>query len=70
MFVEPLEATSIGSTIQQILGLLSALPYWSKTNTVEVDTYNKLLVKLLIILFLLYRCIILHREEIVNFGVG
>ena len=42
MFVEPLEATSIGSTIQQILGLLSALPYWSKTNTVEVDTYNKL----------------------------
>lgn len=39
-FVEPLEATSIGTSIQQALGLGSALLSWDKHNTKVSDQYN------------------------------
>ena len=41
MFVEPLEATSIGSTIQQMFGFCSDIFYWTKENQNVSKTYNK-----------------------------
>lgn len=41
MFVEPLEATSIGFTIQQIFCLIASLPYWNKNNNLQQTVYNK-----------------------------
>ena len=43
MFVEPLEATSIGFTIQQTLCLLAALPYWTKQEDIQQETYNNIM---------------------------
>ena len=40
MFVEPLEATSIGSTIQQMFGFCSDIFYWNKENQNVSRTYN------------------------------
>jgi tryptophan halogenase len=40
MFVEPLEATSIGFTIQQMFGFLISLPNYSSKNTLARSTYN------------------------------
>ena len=41
MFVEPLEASSIGSTIQQIFGVQSSLPSWTRGNSdIVAETYN------------------------------
>ena len=42
MFVEPLEATSIGSTIEQGFGFLTSIPYWSRKDTIQQNQYNKL----------------------------
>jgi len=41
MFVEPLEATSIGSTIQQMFGLITSLPHWHKNDKTSAKIYNK-----------------------------
>ena len=41
MFVEPLEATSIGSTIEQGFGFLTSIPYWSRHDTIQEKQYNK-----------------------------
>jgi tryptophan 7-halogenase len=41
MFVEPLEASSIGSTIQMIRGLVPSLALWDREETSSVKIYNK-----------------------------
>lgn len=41
MFVEPLEATSIGSSIQQMFGFCSDIFYWDLENQSVSETYNK-----------------------------
>jgi len=40
IFVEPLEASSIGTTIQQNFLLLPAIAFWEKGNTRTADGYN------------------------------
>mgnify|MGYP001432027647 CR=1 FL=1 len=40
MFVEPLEATSIGTTIEQGFGFLTSIPYWSRKDTIQQNQYN------------------------------
>ena len=40
-FVEPLEATSIGTSIQQALALGTMLPVWSKQDPKIADKYNE-----------------------------
>jgi tryptophan halogenase len=40
MFVEPLEATSIGSTIQQMFGFCSDISYWTTENQNISELYN------------------------------
>lgn len=40
MFVEPLEASSIGSTIQQIFRLQAAIPFYNRDNTHLITSYN------------------------------
>lgn len=39
-FVEPLEASSIGTSIQQALGIASQLPCYDQDNAVAADFYN------------------------------
>lgn len=41
MFVEPLEASSIGSTIQQIFGFINSIHCWNRNNTTYINRYNK-----------------------------
>jgi len=41
MFVEPLEASSIGSTIQQIFGFINSIHTWERNNTSSIKRYNK-----------------------------
>jgi tryptophan halogenase len=41
MFVEPLEASSIGSTIQQIFGFINSIHTWDKSNVSSIKRYNK-----------------------------
>ncbi len=40
MFVEPLEATSIGFTIQQMFSFCSGILNWNKQNQIPAKTYN------------------------------
>ena len=40
MFVEPLEASSIGSSIQQMFGLINTIHTWTRETTTSVDRYN------------------------------
>ena len=40
LFVEPLEATSIGATIQQMFGFCSNILYWSRKDDSAVKRYN------------------------------
>jgi len=40
MFVEPLEASSIGSTIQQIFGFINSIHCWNRENKSYIDRYN------------------------------
>ena len=42
MFVEPLEASSIGSTIQQMFGLCAEVFYWDKNNSTTEKRYNEI----------------------------
>jgi len=41
MFVEPLEASSIGSTIQQIFGFINSIHTWERSNNTSIKRYNK-----------------------------
>ena len=41
VFVEPLEASSIGTTIQQIFMLIPALYYYERNESTTADRYNK-----------------------------
>jgi hypothetical protein len=41
IFVEPLEASSIGTTIQQCFLLLPAIAFWEKGDTKTANAYNK-----------------------------
>jgi len=40
LFVEPLEASSIGSTIQQMFGFISSIIYWDKDNLHPAKRFN------------------------------
>jgi len=43
MFVEPLEASSIGSTIQMMRAVIPILPMWERNDDVTIKTYNKII---------------------------
>jgi tryptophan halogenase len=43
IFVEPLEASSIGTTIQQTFSLIPSIMFYSKGETHTADRYNKIL---------------------------
>lgn len=45
IFVEPLEASSIGTTIQQCANLVSSMPYFIKGQESTANQYNRLMTK-------------------------
>ena len=45
IFVEPLEASSIGTTIQQCANLVSSMPHFTKGQEATASQYNKLMTK-------------------------